>query len=231
MLRRDGRVARRAIGEHRARLALLAVCGVASAARRLPRDVPRELVRRAGRLARRRGRGRLRVTVDTRWRALTGGKGVTREARRRSAFVTAMRALARSFVAARARALARLLAEALLVAVVAGDLPLADVQSVHRHRSRGLPRGGNEVGGRRRSLAPIHDVQTDEPGCEQHRERDERDERVADRLPDRLHGAWHCRQGSSRRGSSALEKPRPCGFPPGPPTRWHPTHRASPRPP
>ena len=117
-----------------------------------------------------------------------------------------------------------------VVACRAIEVGLTDVGAVTRARAILGPRRGHEL---RRQAAG-------RPWPGPNDERNDRRERKegsgggpgrASRA--RVHGPtpWHARQGTSWCSSFRLEKPGPCGLPPGPPTRWQPTHSCSPAPP
>src|SRR5262249_47561783 len=104
------------------------------------------------------------------------------------------------------------------VTVLAGHRRLADVLLVPGARAKLRPRsrndaGGDEPGSLRHGAKKRHQAASDE---KQHR-RSEPEERLSRRR--HQPPPWHRRQGRSRSLSLLLEKWRPCGLPPGPPTR------------
>ncbi len=156
----------------------------------------------------------------------SSGERVAGEAGRRRRGRSLVRVRCCLRVAAAARAIPWLRRERSRVTVAgrARDQAPLRMHFVHRGHARRAPRRGDVLRRRCERLTPRHEER--ERGG-----RRQRDEEQEEQTSPRHGRPWHALHGSSRRGSSALAKPRPCGFPPGPPTRWHPTHSASPLPP
>src|SRR5579863_755892 len=117
------------------------------------------------------------------------------------------------------------------VAVDALGVSPLDMNGVAAARPVLRPRRGNHRGGNPRWTLPPQD------GNEA-RGRSPEDGEDCDRRPKpdacragQLPAPWQRRHGRSRNLSLVLVKPRGCGSPPGPPTRWQPTQSCSPAPP
>lgn len=133
-------------------------------------------------------------------------------------------------VALHARRDARVLEPVALevVASAARDLRGIDVCGVTEARPKLSPRSRNHGGGnvRRSPVAKYEKTQGDG-----HDQRDAESRRPCNALPPHGAAAWQRMHGMSCCLFFVLVKPAPCGLPPEPPTRWHPTQSCSPAPP
>lgn len=220
---------------------------LATGVRCVPRSsflVARRAVRNSGRLMRfvtRRTRDRcvmrdwrvyplrLRVAVDAPRRLRCRREAVTAEATRRIAKLAAVPPAHFFGVAIRASCGAGIFESLVrqVVAAAAFDVGLIDVGHVPGAQANLCPRGRDVRRNRRGCLRPPRRESRDDQHYE-HAGAQARPE-----LPPPGHGPtpWQRRHGWSCVLFRSLRKPGPWGLPPGPPTRWQPTHSCSPAPP
>jgi hypothetical protein len=173
---------------------------------------------------------RLGVALDARW-SLARSERVTRQAIGLG-LAARVRVVGLLPVAAAAdsRAWVREPAGLLPVTIIASDRRFADVLRMASARAKLGPRLGH--GSARHRLGSLRHLA--EEGQKPARDQEEHRRGVSEEgFSPRTHHAppWQSRHGRSRSLSRLLEKPRPCGLPPGPPTRWQFTQSCSPAPP